>query len=38
MNLANVGSYLQMVVLGALLIIAVVADQLRHRMTGPGRH
>lgn len=38
MNLASVGSYLQMVVLGALLIIAVVADQLRHRMTGPGKH
>lgn len=35
MNLANVGSYLQMVVLGALLIVAVVADQLRHRMGAP---
>lgn len=34
MNLANVGSYLQMVVLGGLLIVAVVADQLRHRMGG----
>ncbi|MCW5222742.1 ABC transporter permease [Verminephrobacter aporrectodeae subsp. tuberculatae] len=36
MNLANVGSYLQMVVLGALLIVAVVADQIRHRMVLPG--
>lgn len=35
MNLTNVGSYLQMVVLGLLLIIAVVADQLRQRMTLP---
>jgi ribose transport system permease protein len=32
MNVAGVGSYLQMVVLGFLLIIAVVSDQLRHRM------
>lgn len=38
MNLANVGSYLQMVVLGALLIVAVVADQLRHRMVAPQGH
>lgn len=38
MNLASVGSYLQMVVLGALLIVAVVADQLRHRMVMPGGH
>ncbi len=36
MNLANVGSYLQMVVLGVLLIVAVVADQIRHRMVVPG--
>ena len=36
MNQANVGSYLQMVVLGTLLIIAVVADQIRHRMFVPG--
>lgn len=35
MNLTNVGSYLQMVVLGVLLIVAVVADQLRHRMLLP---
>ncbi|MDB5829729.1 MAG: transporter permease [Variovorax sp.] len=38
MNLASVGSYLQMVVLGALLIVAVVADQIRHRMVMPGAH
>jgi len=31
MNLAEVGSYLQMVVLGTLLIIAVISDQLRLR-------
>jgi ribose transport system permease protein len=38
MNLASVGSYLQMVVLGVLLIVAVVADQLRHRMVAPAGH
>lgn len=38
MNLASVGSYLQMIVLGALLIVAVVADQVRHRMVVPGSH
>jgi len=38
MNLANVGSYLQMMVLGALLIVAVVADQIRHHMAVPGSH
>ena len=38
MNLASVGSYLQMVVLGVLLIVAVVADQLRHRLVVPGNH
>ncbi|MDO9250877.1 ABC transporter permease [Hydrogenophaga sp.] len=38
MNLASVGSYLQMVVLGVLLIVAVVADQVRHRMVVPGSH
>ena len=32
MNVAGVGSYLQMVVLGLLLIVAVVSDQVRHRM------
>ncbi len=36
MNLTNVGSYLQMVVLGTLLIVAVIADQIRHRMIVPG--
>lgn len=38
MNLTNVGSYMQMVVLGSLLIIAVVADQIRHRMVLPTKH
>jgi ribose transport system permease protein len=32
MNLASVGSYLQMVVLGALLIVAVISDRLRQRL------
>ena len=32
MNLARIESYLQIVVVGVLLIIAVVADQLRQRM------
>lgn len=36
MNLASVGSYLQMVVLGTLLIVAVIADQVRHRMVASG--
>jgi ribose transport system permease protein len=31
MNLAEIGSYLQTVVLGVLLIVAVIADQLKHR-------
>lgn len=31
MNLARIQSYLQMIVLGALLIIAVIADQIRQR-------
>jgi ribose transport system permease protein len=31
MDLASVGSYLQMVVLGVLLIVAVIADTLRQR-------
>ena len=31
MNLARIESYLQTVVLGALLILAVVADQIRLR-------
>lgn len=33
MNLANVGSYMQMLVLGTLLIVAVVADSVRHRLS-----
>jgi ribose transport system permease protein len=32
MDLAHIRSYLQEVAIGALLIIAVIADQLRHRM------
>ncbi|PWC34790.1 ABC transporter permease [Azospirillum sp. TSO35-2] len=32
MNLAQIGSYLQMVLLGGLLILAVIFDQLRYRM------
>lgn len=32
MNLASVGAYLQMVALGVLLILAVVADHFRHRV------
>lgn len=35
MNLANVGSYMQMVVLGLLLIVAVIADALRYRLSIP---
>lgn len=31
MNLASVGSYLQMIVLGVLLILAVISDQLRQK-------
>lgn len=31
MNLARIESYLQTVVLGALLILAVIADQIRLR-------
>lgn len=38
MNLASIGSYLQMVVLGVLLIVAVVADQIRHHMVVPSSH
>jgi ribose transport system permease protein len=36
MNLASVGSYLQMMVLGTLLIVAVIADQIRHRLIASG--
>jgi ribose transport system permease protein len=32
MNLMQIGSYMQMVLLGGLLILAVVIDQLRYRM------
>jgi len=32
MNLAKIESYLQTVVLGTLLILAVIADQLRLRL------
>ncbi len=32
MNLTKVGSYMQMILLGALLILAVILDQFRYRM------
>ena len=32
MNLARIDSYLQMVVIGAILILAVIADRLRQRL------
>jgi ribose transport system permease protein len=32
MNLAQIGSYLQMVLLGSLLVLAVIIDQFRYRM------
>lgn len=32
MNLANIGSYLQMVVLGVMLVLAVVADKFRFQI------
>jgi len=32
MNIAQIGSYLQMVLLGCLLILAVIFDQFRYRM------
>ena len=37
MNLARIESYLQMVVLGALLILAVIADQIRLRYLAGSR-
>lgn len=37
MNLAQVSSYMQMVLLGVLLILAVIFDQLRYRMIMSGR-
>ncbi|ADE40014.1 ABC transporter permease [Candidatus Puniceispirillum marinum] len=38
MNLARIESYLQTVVLGALLILAVIADQLRLRYLASAKH
>jgi len=35
MDLVGIGSYMQMVVLGTLLIIAVMADSLRQRLGIP---
>lgn len=32
MNIARIGSYMQMVLLGSLLILAVILDQFRYRM------
>jgi ribose transport system permease protein len=32
MNLAKVDSYLQMVAIGAILIVAVIADRIRLRL------
>jgi ribose transport system permease protein len=37
MNLARIESYLQIVVVGVLLILAVVADQLRQRFVASAR-
>jgi len=37
MDLINVGSYMQMVALGLLLILAVMADHLRHQLISHGR-
>ena len=37
MNLARIESYLQIVVIGALLILAVVADQFRLRYIAGSR-
>ncbi|MGQ3487170.1 ABC transporter permease [Roseovarius pacificus] len=37
MNLAQVSSYMQMVLLGALLILAVIFDQIRYRIIMQGR-
>lgn len=36
MNLAQVSSYMQMVLLGALLILAVIFDQIRYRIIMSG--
>lgn len=32
MNIAQIGSYMQMVLLGSLLVLAVILDQLRYRL------
>lgn len=32
MNIAQIGSYLQMILLGSLLVLAVILDQVRYRM------
>jgi ribose transport system permease protein len=32
MNIARIGSYMQMVLLGGLLVLAVILDQIRYRM------
>nr|WP_319249623.1 ABC transporter permease [uncultured Celeribacter sp.] len=37
MNLAQISSYMQMVLLGSLLILAVIFDQMRYRMIMRGR-
>jgi len=37
MNLAQISSYMQMVLLGGLLILAVIFDQMRYRMIMRGR-
>lgn len=37
MNLAKISSYMQMVLLGGLLILAVIFDQMRYRMIMRGR-
>ena len=37
MNLMQIGSYMQMILLGSLLILAVVIDQFRYRMIMGGR-
>jgi len=37
MNIAQIGSYLQMILLGSLLVLAVILDQVRYRMLIGGR-
>jgi len=37
MNLARVDSYLQMVVIGLILILAIIADNIRSRMLNARR-